>query len=500
MRAAIYVRVSTKGQEDDGTSLQTQEAACLRFAAERGYSVAPEHVYREVFTGVELWDRPQLTALRDAVRRHEIDAVVAYAIDRLSRDPVHLGVVLSEADHKGVAVQFVTEPLDDSPEGQLIRFVRGYAAKVEHEKIKERSIRGRKARATAGKLIPSGRVLYGYQWRSDEHDQYIPNPATAPIVERIYDRALSGASLRQIARELDDLGVPTPTGVPKWRRTTVHRILTEPLYTGDARAWRGEIELPAGTVAPLVDREHWAAVQERLRLNQERLAGRPAKDPEAALLRRGLARCGVCQRAMSVAISNGGLSYICTARGECPSAPSIRVSKLDAALWDHAQAILTRDDVIAEAVETLRTSDPTTSDLQAIDRRVAEATRQRDNYVTSIGATHDPDTIAVLTQSVERLSGMLRQLADERDKVLERRRAWEAAQQRLDDLVLWRQRVAENARTLDYAGRRLALEMLGLTAHVYPANATPRFVVELRKPFDELFLNCPQQRDDLALV
>jgi site-specific DNA recombinase len=43
-RAAIYPRVSSTQQEDDGTSLGTQEAACLQFATERGYSVAPEHV------------------------------------------------------------------------------------------------------------------------------------------------------------------------------------------------------------------------------------------------------------------------------------------------------------------------------------------------------------------------------------------------------------------------------------------------------------------------
>src|SRR5918998_233226 len=105
--------------------------------------------------------------MREAIRAREVDAVVAFAIDRLSRDPVHLGVVLSEADHAGVEVEFVTEPLDSSPEGQLIRFVRGYAAKVEHEKIKERTIRGKRARAEAGKIIPNGRPLFGYRFRQD---------------------------------------------------------------------------------------------------------------------------------------------------------------------------------------------------------------------------------------------------------------------------------------------------------------------------------------------
>jgi DNA invertase Pin-like site-specific DNA recombinase len=97
-RAAIYVRVSTAGQQEDGTSPETQEAECRAYAARHGLVVSEPHVYREVHTGAELWQRPLLTRLRAAMRWREVDAVVVHAIDRLSRDPVHLGVVLSEAE------------------------------------------------------------------------------------------------------------------------------------------------------------------------------------------------------------------------------------------------------------------------------------------------------------------------------------------------------------------------------------------------------------------
>jgi DNA invertase Pin-like site-specific DNA recombinase len=139
-RTAIYPRVSTGHQEHDGTSLASQEEQCRRFAAQRGYVVDESRVHRGVHTGTELWEWPQLSRLREAVRSHDIDVIIAYAIDLLSRDPVHLGVLISEADHHGVSVDFVTEPLDNSPEGQLIRFVRGDAAKVEHEKNRDRTL------------------------------------------------------------------------------------------------------------------------------------------------------------------------------------------------------------------------------------------------------------------------------------------------------------------------------------------------------------------------
>src|SRR4051812_49023929 len=57
--AAIYVRVSTEGQED-GSSLTTQEQRCRAYAVEHGWSVDDAHVYRETYSGAELWERPRL--------------------------------------------------------------------------------------------------------------------------------------------------------------------------------------------------------------------------------------------------------------------------------------------------------------------------------------------------------------------------------------------------------------------------------------------------------
>src|SRR4051812_12818813 len=95
-RAAIYVRVSTDSQEEN-SSLGTQEAACRRYAEERGYEVAA--VYRDVHSGFDLWERPQMTILRDQVRRRAIDAVISYALDRLSRKQSHVAMVAEECEH-----------------------------------------------------------------------------------------------------------------------------------------------------------------------------------------------------------------------------------------------------------------------------------------------------------------------------------------------------------------------------------------------------------------
>ena len=73
-RAAVYVRVSTDAQEDN-TSLGSQEERCRQYAAERGLAVAA--LYRDVHTGAELWERPQVRAMLEAIRRRELDVVIA---------------------------------------------------------------------------------------------------------------------------------------------------------------------------------------------------------------------------------------------------------------------------------------------------------------------------------------------------------------------------------------------------------------------------------------
>jgi site-specific DNA recombinase len=83
MRVIIYCRVSTKDQEEDGTSLDTQEQRCRAYAAENGWQVTA--VYRETHSGAELWERPKLTELREMMRTGAVDVLLAYALDRLSR-------------------------------------------------------------------------------------------------------------------------------------------------------------------------------------------------------------------------------------------------------------------------------------------------------------------------------------------------------------------------------------------------------------------------------
>lgn len=506
-RAGLYVRVSDPKQEREGTSLETQEHAGRNHALNHSYDLVEGHFYREVHTGVELWERKELTRLRKAIRQHELDVVIVYAIDRLARDPVHLGVILTEAEHHGVEVVFVTEPLDNSPEGQLIRFVRGYAAKVEHEKIKERAMRGIRARAESGKPLPGSRPKYGYRWRDSDKSGWVLDPMTAPVVHQLFEDATQGIPLRTLATRLTEAGIPSPTGRQYWHQTTVHHILNEPAYCGKPAAFRwkngknekfGErpledrIPLPADIAPIIIDPSTFDYVQERLTLNKQ-LASRRNQDPESALLRGGYAVCGVCGNNLIVNVNvrrpDGG-TYMChkqagTAFGKHNII--MRVDALDAFVWEHVRKILEDPSIIAEELERLLAEDPTPSDVSAVDRAIAEVERKQRNLVANLS---DLDAVSgqVIRRELATLSTRYTALQAEREALLDRQQAWEDARERMRDLQAACSRVTQKVETLSYQYRRLALEAYKVQAKVWPVGHEPRYEMTCR-PFADAIVS-----------
>lgn len=133
MKAAIYCRVSTDNQEREGTSLQTQLEACRNYCWDKGYDVT--YHFSEAYSGLSL-ERPELDKLRELVRNEQIDVVVVYSLDRLSRDPVHGVILMQELEKHNVGLEAVTETVDSTEVGKLITYIRGFAAKLEAERTR----------------------------------------------------------------------------------------------------------------------------------------------------------------------------------------------------------------------------------------------------------------------------------------------------------------------------------------------------------------------------
>src|SRR4051812_46478459 len=228
MRAITYARVSTDAQERDGTSLDTQERACLQFARQRGWHVVES--IRDTASGFSL-DRPGMERVRRLIRDGAADVVVSYAVDRLARNQTKLAVLLDEAEEAGVALECVTEKVEDSPLGKLVMSLRAFAAEVEREKIVERTTRGKLERARSGRIPQAfGRGCYGYTYNPATGQREI-EPYQGEVVRRIFTRFTELRSFDRVCTELIRDGITTFDG-GHWYPIGVRRVLENESYVG----------------------------------------------------------------------------------------------------------------------------------------------------------------------------------------------------------------------------------------------------------------------------
>ena len=74
------------------------------------------------------------------------------------------------------------------------------------------------------------RKCYGYDTGPD--GGLVINPDEAVVVRWIFERYLNGDSLGRIAAGLEEQGIPSPTGKPKWNREALNKLLSNEKYTG----------------------------------------------------------------------------------------------------------------------------------------------------------------------------------------------------------------------------------------------------------------------------
>jgi site-specific DNA recombinase len=113
-RAAIYARTATVKKEHEHNSLAGQIDGCTEYIMKQGYLLSQDHIYEEVFTGLQYEDRPAFTRLREAMKRHEIDVVIVYTLDRIARNMALVEAFIAEAESFGIKIESALEPHLDS--------------------------------------------------------------------------------------------------------------------------------------------------------------------------------------------------------------------------------------------------------------------------------------------------------------------------------------------------------------------------------------------------
>ena len=332
-RCIVYSRVSTNAQERDGTSLDTQERACLDFAVEQGWQVVG--CIRDTASGFDL-DRPGVDELRAMLRRGEADLIVSYAVDRLSRNQNHIGVLFDEVAQVGAKLEFVTERFEDTAIGRFILAARAFIAEVEREKIVERTMRGKEQRARSGRLPQgTGRGMYGYRYLPESGTREVASEQ-AQVVHRVFEDFAAGGSCHGIAVVLNREGVPAFAG-GRWYALTVRRLLTNESYTGRTIYRRTRTEKVRDAkrgrwVRRVIERDEkdWIEIEgatpaivprklfEKARARFDDPERRRSRQPSHRYQLRGRVRCAECAAAMvGHAVSGGRYHYY-----RCPNGSS----------------------------------------------------------------------------------------------------------------------------------------------------------------------------------
>jgi len=376
MRVALYARVSTQRQaQADGVAQQLDRLRAHALA--QGWTVAEGDIFRDDGHSGASLKRPGLERLRDRAALRALDRVLITAPDRLARHYVHQVLLLEEITAAGCSVDFLDRPMSQDPHDQLLLQIRGAVAEYERSLISERMRRGRLRKLQAGLLLPWTRPPYGFRVdpeRPSDPAGVRQDAAEAAVVATLFAvYAEERCSLFSLASKLRRDAVAPPCGKGRWTMSTLRRILTNPVYTG--QVYGGRIQERRGTgvttrrlrpredwiaVAPVpavVTQEQFDRVQDKLARNQQ-FARR--NNTAHAYLLRALVSCGVCGLSCSGRRLPAGYSYYCC-RGKlaavhsrrdtpCPSR-HIPAGQLDALVCDDLCQVLTHPEAIRLALE-----------------------------------------------------------------------------------------------------------------------------------------------------
>ncbi|MEA3451262.1 MAG: recombinase family protein, partial [Bacteroidota bacterium] len=400
--AAIYSRVSSDRQKEERT-IASQTAALSEYAHKSGYLVPDEWIFQDEGYSGAILVRPGLEQLRDLAAEAQLEVILIYAPDRLSRKYAYQVLLLEEFSRHGVEVEFIKSPPATTPEDQLLLQFQGMIAEYERAQIAERTRRGKKHRAQNGSVNVLSGAPYGYQYikKTETSDAYYEViDKQAEIVRDVYRfYTEEKLSIAAIVRRLNDHGVPTCKGISPWERTTIWAMLRNPAYKGTAcfgkteRKEREKVTRPLrqkGGYSPRCSahrerpREEWieipvpalvteatfALAQEQLEANK-RLSRRRTIEPT---LLQGMLVCNKCGYALyrsSTKTSKrkiyyyrciGSDNYRFPTGRVCNSRP-IRQDYLDSLVWDQVITLLETPDIIKGEINRrltkIHNSDPT---------------------------------------------------------------------------------------------------------------------------------------------
>lgn len=297
-KVAIYVRVSTKGQADEGYSIDEQIALLTSYCSIHKWKIYDTYVDAGV-SGATI-ERPELSRLSRDAKKKKFNTMIVYDLKRLGRSQRNnIAFIEDVLEKNGIGFISLTENFDtSSPLGKAMVGILSAFGQLDRDTIRERMMMGKIGRAKAGKPMMTSTIAFGYTYDRVTSSLNI-NPAEAIIVKTIYNEYILGRSLTKLRDYLNENGL-LRNGKP-WSYQGVSRILRNPVYKGMNR-FRGEVY--QGTHEPIISAELFDRTQKELKKRQIEAYKRNnnSRPFRAKYMLSGIIRCGVCGSPMEITL------------------------------------------------------------------------------------------------------------------------------------------------------------------------------------------------------
>lgn len=336
-RVAIYARVSTDEQADEGHSIDAQVRLCRELCARKGWIIAAEYV--DAGLSGTTTRRPEFQRMMHDARRKEFDIIAVHKLDRFSRSLVDTLTLLAELAHVGISFCSATEDFDfTTPIGRVLLAMLAAFAQYYIDNLRAETKKGKRERALKG--FYNGVVPFGYQSVPKEQGG-IPTPhaQNADAYREIIRRIMAGQSGREISDWLNANGFRTTgnRGANLFTPDAVIDITKNRFHLGQVAykgVWRD------GKHLPLIDADTWNAAQRVLRARTARRDTGKHSVVRAYPLRQ-IAYCAECGSVLRGQASHGERKYkdMQAARRACAGPQLIHAETIETELGAYFSAV-----------------------------------------------------------------------------------------------------------------------------------------------------------------
>ena len=344
---AIYIRVSTDKQEE--LSPDAQLRLLMDYAKNNHTDIPMEYIFQDNgISGRKANKRPafqQMIALAKS-KEHPIDTIIVWKFSRFARNQEESIVYKSLLKKNNVDVVSVSEPLIDGPFGSLIERIIEWMDEYYSIRLSGEVMRGMTQNALRGHY--QGDAPIGYRSPGNKKPPE-KDPKTIQIPIAMKDLLLSGSSLLQIARKLNEQGYRTKHG-NLWDARGVRYVLENPFYTGISR-WnytdRGRQLKPAdeviytkGNWEPLWDKATLEEIKKHLAMNMRKAKSRDVSAAKHWLS--GLLICSSCGGTLAYSGTKNSRGFQCWkyTKGFCNKSHYIGIHPIEKMVIEYLESIL----------------------------------------------------------------------------------------------------------------------------------------------------------------